>query len=298
LKAKVGLPSIDIDALPIVIPQEKGFFAEEGLDVEVIRISANNSVVATFAGDLDFFTAMGSGITAAATQGMPFKVIAVAHGTPMDAIVGRRDARTIADLRGGTIAVSSPGATMDLLSREVIRRAGMEPGRDVNTLSVGEEPNRLAALKVGQVDAAILGPPVIFEAEAEGYNVLADVGDAVPIAVNGVVATEETVRQRPDLVRRFLRAYLRGLAFMWDSRPETVRFIQDAEDIRDPALAQKSYDRMVKTLSRDGTVPDANVRSYVDLSILAGRLTADQAPAAMATIDFAPVRAAAGEPRR
>jgi NitT/TauT family transport system substrate-binding protein len=295
VKVRVGVPSIDTDALPVTVPLEKGYFADEGLDVELVRMSANAAVAALTVGEIELGTVVGSSVIAA-SQGHPLKVIAVVHGAPMDAIVGRRDARTLNDVKGGKIAVSSPGAVMELLSRAVVQQIGLEPGDDVALLAMGEESNRYNALLIGQVDAAILGPPVMFEAEAQGYNILADVGERVPIAVNGLVATDTVLRERRDLVKRFLRAYIRGLEYTRDNRAETIRAVREAEDIADPAIAERTYDRVMKAMSFDAMAPESSVARYVQLSKDAGRITNDAA--ALAALDYSVTREVWQETRR
>jgi ABC-type nitrate/sulfonate/bicarbonate transport system substrate-binding protein len=295
LKVRIGVPSIDTDALPVTVPLKKGYFADEGLDVEVIRIAANNAVTATTVGELELSTTIGSTVVAA-SQGYPLRVIAVVHGMPMDAVVGRRDARTLNDLRGGRMAVSSPGATIDLLGRAAVKQVGLEPDQDVAMLGMGEESNRYNALQLGQVDAAVLGPPVIYEAEAEGFPILADVGELVPIAMNGLVAHETTLRDRPDLVKRFLRAYIRGLQFMRQNRAETVRFVTEAEGLSDVAIAEKTYDRMLKAMSDDAMAPESTIARYVQLAKDAGRISNEAG--GLASLDYTLTREAWREVQR
>jgi NitT/TauT family transport system substrate-binding protein len=310
VKVRVGVPSIDADALPVTVPLEKGFFADEGLDVELIRLSANAAVAALTTGDrlrataagappttgdVELGTVVGSSVIAA-SQGHPLKVIAVVHGAPMDAIVGRRDARTLSDLKGGKIAVSSPGAVMELLSRAVVQQTGLQPDDDVALVAMGQESNRYQALQLGQVDAAILGAPVMFEAEAQGFNILVNVGERVPIAVNGLVASETVLRERRDLVKRFLRAYIRGLEYTRDNPAETIRAVGEADEIADPAIAERTYERIMKAISFDAMAPESSVARYVQLSKDAGRITNEAA--ALAALDYSLTREVWQEMRR
>jgi NitT/TauT family transport system substrate-binding protein len=295
VKVRVGVPSLDTDALPLLVPYKLGFFTQEGLDVELIRISASNAVTATTVGEMDFATVIGSSVVAA-SQGIPLKVIAVVHAAPMDAVVGRRDARTMSDLRGGRLAVSSPGATTELLGRAVVKQVGMTPDQDVVMLTVGEEPNRYNALQLGQADAAILGPPVIYQAEAEGFNVLADVGDLVPIAMNGLVATETTLRERPELVKSFMRAYFRGLRHIRENRDEMVRYVAEAEELTDISVAEKTYERMLRVMSDDAMAPESSLARFVQMGKDANRITNEAG--ALASLDYTLTREAWQEMRR
>jgi NitT/TauT family transport system substrate-binding protein len=214
----------------------------------------------------------------------------------MDAVVGRRDARSLNDLRGGRVAVSSPGATIDLLGRAAVKQVGLDPDQDVAMLGIGEESNRYNALQLGQVDAAVLGPPLIYEAEAEGFPILLDIGELVPIAMNGLVAHETTLRDRPDLVKRFLRAYIRGLQFIRQDRAETVRFVAEAEGLSDLAIAEKTYDRMLKSMSDDAMAPESTITRYVQLARDAGRISNEAG--GLASLDYTLTREAWSEVRR
>src|ERR1051325_2395562 len=146
-------------------------------------------------------------------RGLPLRIVMVFDTRPLNWLYASKNIRTVADLRGKQIAVSSFGAALDQMTRELLAKNGLEPQRDVVLRGVEPTPNRLAALMAGAVDAAVLNQMDRIIAKKNGFNELLFYGDDLEFVTAGAVVTEKTLAQKPDLVHRFLRGTLRG--FHW-----------------------------------------------------------------------------------
>lgn len=202
---------------PLFVGVERGYFAEEGLRLQLERIaSGNDAVVQLAAGNFD--VAMGganAGLFNAVEQGLAFKIVAPLHSerppvaTPLVISAKRTDEiRSVADLRGKRVAVHAFGAAIEYWMAQALKQGGLT--FDDVELKAVPFPEMAAALDNGAIDAAVLTEPLVTIGEDKGLlTVLAD------DFINGFTASyvymnEEWLTEHPDLADRFLRAYLRG----------------------------------------------------------------------------------------
>jgi NitT/TauT family transport system substrate-binding protein len=162
--------------------------------------------------------------------------------------------KSIQDLKGKQLAVSSFGAALDQMTRELLPRFGLEPMRDVILRAIEPPPNRLAALLSGAVDAAVLTHPETIIARRQGFNELIFFGDHIEFVSAGVVATEKNISQRPDFVRRFIRGALKTFYWIKSNEKEVVARLAKATKSSE-ADGLELYWTGLKLFSQDGTIP-------------------------------------------
>jgi NitT/TauT family transport system substrate-binding protein len=152
-KIRLSLSSSAVTLLPTFAAHDKGFFRDEGFDVELIHMPATLASTALMTGDLDYNGA-ATGVISAAVQGRPMKVLVFTVSRPLMFLVSRKEIREPRDLKGKKVAGSTPGASATLLAVQALRHVGLEPGRDVTILPMGgTAAGRLAVLESGAVDA-------------------------------------------------------------------------------------------------------------------------------------------------
>jgi ABC-type nitrate/sulfonate/bicarbonate transport system substrate-binding protein len=174
---------------------------------------------------------------------------------PLNWLFASKNFKTIQDLKGGKqIAVSSFGAALDQMTREVLAKHGLDPQRDVVLRAIEPTPNRLAALLTGAVDAAVLNQLDRLIAKKNGFNELLFYGDDLEFVTAGAVVAEKTFAQRPDLVQRFLRGTLRGFLWLKSNEKEAVPKFAAAMKISE-SEAGEVYKAALKIMSADGTIP-------------------------------------------
>jgi NitT/TauT family transport system substrate-binding protein len=202
---------------PIYVGVERGYFAEEGLQVELTQINATNeAVVQLAAGNFDVGLAGGNaGVFNAIARGLKFTVVAPMHqerppvATPL-VISARRagEIKTIADLKGGTIGINANGAAIEYWVAQALARGGLTIG-DVQ-LKAMPFPNMPAALENGALDAAVITEPLVTINKDKGL--LAVLSDDF---IDGFTATyvfmnQPWMERNPQAARGFLKAYLRA----------------------------------------------------------------------------------------
>lgn len=262
-KVTLALPGNSMGYLPLHVAVHRGFFKDEGIDIEVPRLVPNMAHNALMSGDVQYHGLADSGLRLAA-RGAPIKAIFYAADRPMYYLVAQKEIRSVAELKGKMIGVSQFGGTSDLSARLVLRHHGVEPERNVVILQIGSEGTRIAALRAGSVGAIIVPVPAVVLLKQQGFNELAFVGDVVEFASNGYSTTEERIKQHPQEVKKVVRAMYRGLRFAKENPEETVKVIEHQWKV-DPKVAAESYKAIVKALNEDGVIGEKQLKVHFDI---------------------------------
>src|SRR5688500_77355 len=168
---KIAIPSTTQAVLAFTIARDKGYYRAEGLDVELILMSAPTASRALLSGDVTVATVGGAGLPPV-LRGSPFKFLFTTYNRAMFWLYAKPEIRDVKALKGKRVGVSGIGSGPDSLLREILRQHGLAPRRDEAVLSLGVMPTIFAGLQGGIVDAAMLSPPVTFKAEEAGFREL------------------------------------------------------------------------------------------------------------------------------
>jgi ABC-type nitrate/sulfonate/bicarbonate transport system substrate-binding protein len=133
-KIRVGYPAPIGNFLTLPLAQKKGFFREEGLDAEIIRIRPPASYAALANGDIDYFTGIGGAAVAAATRGVPIRVVACFVPSLPFMLIARPEIKSVQDLKGKTIMIGVAGSSPDLIARMMLKHFGLDPEKDMKLL--------------------------------------------------------------------------------------------------------------------------------------------------------------------
>ena len=242
------------NALLYRFANEKGFYREEGLDVRPIQAGMLPGIQGLVGGSFHFSQILGQG-AGAILRGVPLKIVMVFDTQPLNWLFARKEIRSVQDLKGGKqIAVSSFGAALDQMTRDLLPKRGIDPQKDVVLRAIEPTPNRLAALMTGAVDAAVVNQMDRIIAKKNGFNELLFYGDDLEFVTAGAVTTEKTLGQRPDFVRKFLRGTLKGFHWLKTNEKEVVSRMLPIMKISEPE-AIDIYKAWVRVMSVDGTIP-------------------------------------------
>jgi NitT/TauT family transport system substrate-binding protein len=211
----------------VFIAQDKGYFAAEGLDVELVPFTAQEPLVLGVAsGDLDFgATAFTGGFYNLAGQGVLRIVSAFIHEWPgfqANTLIASNKAwnaglKTSKDLAGHTAGVSEIGNASQYAISLVAEKYGSDPAK-IRFVPMGSNPNIISAIVGGQADMGVV--PISFarpSLQKGDAKLIAYIGDEAPWQLGGVLASTKTANNRGDLVKRFLRAYQKGVADYYDA---------------------------------------------------------------------------------
>lgn len=260
---KFALPGNSMGYLPLFVAVHRGFFKDEGLDIELPRLAPSLAHNALMAGEVHYHGLADSGLRLAA-RGLPLKAIFYGADRPMYYLVAQKDIRSVAELRGKRIGVSQFGGTSDLSARLALRHYGVEPEKDAILIQIGAEGIRMAALRAGSVSAIIVPVPAVAVLRREGFNEVSFVGDVVEFASNGYTTTEQRIRENPQEVKRVVRAIYRGLRYAKENPEGTIDIIQREWKV-DREIAKGSYQAIVKALNEDGIIGEKQLKIHFDL---------------------------------
>src|SRR5574341_1175613 len=217
-RVRLALPTKSVSFLAFYVAYRKGFYRDEGIELEPIIMQPSLASTAVLTGDLDYNGAV-TGVIGAAVTGRPMKTVLFTVARPLQYLMSKKEIKDARELKGKKIAGSSPGGTVTFLTKLVLKNIGLDSERDVflNPMG-GTGASRLAALESGVVDAVILENPDNFVAQRKGFRELIFFGDQVEFPQNGFGTSEKKLKENPDEVYRMVRATLRGLAFSWDKK--------------------------------------------------------------------------------
>ncbi|MDP2936134.1 MAG: ABC transporter substrate-binding protein [Dehalococcoidia bacterium] len=249
----------------IVVAKKKGFYQSEALEVETPIIASDIAVKAMIGGtDIDYVTSWGSSVRAAVT-GVPIKAIMAQLDKTPHILVARADIKTVSDLRGKKIGVASVGGTVEVLARLALKKAGVDPDKEVNFVVISDSATRLVSIRTGVIDGSVMDPAFAIAAEKEGLTLLVRFKDVVDIVMSGISTSDKKIKENPDQVLRVVRASVKGCQYLRDpkNRVEIVKLMMDelklAQDVAD-----RTYDLSIDTVSEDGSWRDSAVQTDID----------------------------------
>ena len=274
---------------PIWVADQKGFFKRNGLQAEVIAISASTIVIqALLTGEVDFIIAPSATLVTSRLAGADTIMVSTNLPLFIDHIVSLADITSVEQLKGKIGGVNRLGTTSDMTLRLALRRFGIDPEKDTKIIATGENPQRLAALANNITQFTLLGEPLVREAEKLGFRDLFDIGTLkIPYHVNAVVTREKTVKERRPLVQKVVRAFTEALHYIKTNKEDTKALIGKNLKTKDPEGLERAYKAYngafpeipyphaegVKTLlddiaPRDKKAGAADPKSFVDMSLV------------------------------
>ena len=250
-RVTASYPGIAGYNIPFWVALDAGEFKKAGLAVDPIMISGGSkSMQALLSGGLDFAHVSGGVSVQANLSGADVTILATAANSMSAGVIAAKDIKNYQDLRGKKIGIASFGGNNDIGLRFAFKKNNVNPDKDVTFLQLGGERNRLTALERGAISATIMSPPGLFVAEAEGYKRLGDLNTmGMRYPELSIVGRKRDLKDRRDLVRRYLRAYLESVRVMKSNRDLTVRVIEKYIHVGSKAEALKTYEYFVKSIS-------------------------------------------------
>jgi NitT/TauT family transport system substrate-binding protein len=261
-RIRIGVSNYNLSNLTVGVAQTKEFFKQEGIDAEIIRMNPNVATMALVSGDVGYTTLIGS-VIGANLKGAKLKMIACSQDRTPLALVGKAELKSVKDLKGRTIGVGSYGSTPDIVVRMIVKHFGIDPDTEIKVLALGSDAARLAALKEGVVDVIIVAPPVDFEGQKMGFNILIRAGEVFRFPYNGLGTSVRKISENPDEVKRVLRALIKANGFIRRNKEGTVQVLVDWAKTK-PEFATAAYDSSVGVFSADGSIPEDGLRVVIE----------------------------------
>ncbi len=247
----------------LMIANKEGYYKEEGLNVELLSIRGEIAIRIALAGEIDFFTNAGSALAAVA-RNVPLKILAVLQDKPGWDLIALPNIKSIAQLRGQTVAIMSPEGSLAVVTREILRKNGLDPSKDANLVVMGGDDVRLPALKGKAIQATLFNAAASIRAQRDGFTKLASAGEYVSAIQGGIATTDERIKQQPGKIARFMRASLKGLSFFVGKKDATIKYMVDFLKIKDREMVASIYEEEAKITVRNGISDDKILQPLIE----------------------------------
>jgi NitT/TauT family transport system substrate-binding protein len=290
-KVRISVTNLNMSFLPSGVALKKGFFKDEGLDVEIIRMNVPNIITALMTGDVGYTLIFGS-VVRGALRGMPMRALASLLDGSTHALVARPEYKSGKELKGKTVGIGNFGGTDEVAGRMMLKSFGLDTEKDLKFIALGPDRARLAALKEGLVDVAVIAPPGDALGRQMGFNVLSRAYEVFSFPFIGVGANLKTIREKPEEVKKVLKAMIRANRFIREDKEGAVKVLMEWGKV-DREHAAASYDATWKVFSPDGNIPQEGLRFVVEQARAELKLTRDVPLNEI--VDLAPLREAQKE---
>ena len=261
-KAIIAVPSPALSMLPVFFAQDRGLFKKENIEPVIVMMSGRLQAIALGTGEIDYAASVET-ILRSTMQGMAFKIIVYTSAKLSVVLVTAPGIKSVADLRGKAVGVTSLGGGLEYALREILIQQGkLNPDREVRTVSLGM-PEQMAGLAAGSLQGAMLVPPYDGIMARKGYRRLVSAVDLLEYPQGGIATTDKKLKEKPAQVKRIIRAMLQALNEIRSEREQTVSYIATRWKI-DQELAAQSYDIMVRSFSKDGSASAKSIQNVID----------------------------------
>jgi len=262
-KIRVGVPQQVVHWMVFPLAQQKGFFKEEGFDTEIVRITGPSGRSALMSGDIDYYTTIAF-IVQSAIVGLPVKVIAAYVNCPPFVLMSRPELKSAQDLKGKTMGIGAPpGSSPDVIAKLSLKHLGLNPDKDVKYVYLNSHERTYLALEQGLYAAGLIPPPFDFKGAKLGLNSLARAAEILTYPEDGLIATVKKIKEKPDEVKRVIRAGIKANRYIRTQREGTIQFLMAWQKV-DRETATANYDSAVRSFNDDGSLPEAGLRLIID----------------------------------
>lgn len=254
---RMGLAARSTTTMPYFVARERGFFRDEGLEVELIVMQAIQTIQAALGGTTQFASATGSAV-ASAVRGADMRVVLAVTDQPSFDLIVQPEITSVQQLRGKKIGTGGVGSLAEILARRILM-ANKVPLEEVAILATGPSHVTYTALKAKVIDAAPLQMPLTFTAQDDGFRKLVSAADVYRSVQGGLATTRTLLTEQPELVTKVVRAMLRAIRLIKSDRKFAIDFLKGPwVDIgKDPdKIAARVYEIAGPALLDDGTVSE------------------------------------------
>ncbi len=236
--------------------REAGLFEKNGLRADVAYIRSGSTMAQTLvSGEIQLSQLGGPAMLSAGVAGMDVTFVAVALNTTPIVIMG--NVSKMEELKGKSIGVTRYGSNTDTSARYAIRKAGLQPEKDVALIQLEEYGNILSSIQTGRVAAGALADPFTYAAKKLGLKEIADIAAmGLEFPFVGIAAKKSYIKDNMDTVQRFVRAYSEAIALYKNNRELAIKVTSKYTGMKDAATLGATVDFYAPKLQR---VPHATL---------------------------------------
>jgi NitT/TauT family transport system substrate-binding protein len=266
-RVRIGYSSISGAYTPIWVAHDAGYFAKEGLQDDIVLIPSGTQLAqVTVAGEIDIGSLNGSSAIAAALQGADLKIIGNSGNKMVFSLYVRPEIKSVERLKGKKIGVTRFGSAPDISVRYALRKYNINPDKDLTLIQLGFMATVAGGLQGGSIEGGVVSPPTQFAVEKAGFKELINITDMNFAFPNpALVAVGSIIRSKPDVINRFMRAYVRGMHRARTDPAFTYKSMAKYTKIEDTGVLQKAYEfYMSKVLENTPSINMVGVQNVLD----------------------------------
>ena len=254
--------SRSIASIDLFIAQDRGFFRDEGLDAQLIQVRATAAIAALVSGEVHALGSIGSAIRAI-PRGAPIRVLAVSLRRPVFWLVSRPELKSYSELKGKIMGTTTLGGSQHTAGVRLLRKAGLNPEKDVTVVLGGDVPTQLQALINGSIQIGILSPPTVIVARDKyKMNILGSAMDEFTSIQNGLAVLDKNVNDQRNVIKRILRARAKGNRYFHQNERGTSEVLAKYLNV-DFQTALETYRISRPAFTVNGIASDDEVSEYL-----------------------------------
>lgn len=248
-RVRAAYPSGNVQFLPAFVALEKGFYKEEGMDIELISTrGATVAVQALAGGQIQFLLTIGPQMPAIWEGVADIVILAQQVGRPTFSLVVTPEIHKVADLKGKKVGVTFGGSTYSGF-KALLEASKMNPDKDVEYISIPGSGPKVAAMKQGLISAALLAPPSDYVAMKAGFKRLLSLSDVFKdTAFTGLASMRKLTQENPKLAKRMVRAIVKGVLHTREHPDDAIKVMKKHLKMEQGA-AQDAYQMIRDSLN-------------------------------------------------
>jgi NitT/TauT family transport system substrate-binding protein len=260
----IHVPSKSLSLMPYYFGNDKGFFAAEQIEPQLVMMAPPTAIAALVAGELDFSSTTGAA-TSAIMRGLPLRRFFYVQQDPAHVLMAQPEIKSVQDLAGKTIGVTALTDAVGMSTSVILRSHAIDTTR-TTLLPMQVTENAIRALTSKKIAATLLAPPYAEEMEAKGYVRLAEARTYAPLSFIGVISTTEGLKKNPHKVQGVVASLYRTMMYIHNpaNRAEVIHYIATYHKI-DLPLAEKAFTAQMLSYSKDGTKPRKAVEREIEI---------------------------------
>jgi NitT/TauT family transport system substrate-binding protein len=263
----VGYPQLSGGSMPLWVIAENHLDQRYGVDVKPIYIAGGAILThSLIAGDVTI-ALTGGAVVGAVLGGADLTYIGIGLSTYGFTVYAKPEIKDINDLRGKVFGVITKGASSDHAAIALFKRYGIRYGQDVQILYFARQGDLLASLQKGIISGGVFSSPTTVMAKRLGFKKLVDIASfKYPYPHNAIATRKSLIRQNPEMVKGFLKAYLASIKIIHEQPEIAKKALADFLGSKDPEMIDDSYDSLKDLFLKVPYMPDEAIRTVLSLS--------------------------------
>ena len=254
-KITVGVAAMSPRTIPLLVAQQQGLFAKQGIEARVVLIKGAPALVASLiSGDIEVGYTGGTAVLGAASQGLYLRILSSISSKLTHTIVGSPNLKTAEQLRGKSFGIQSMGGSTWMHTILALEHIGIDIKRDhINLLVIGDSVLISQSLEAGRIDAAVLDGVLVRRLKSKGFTLIADMTPAaIPMLNQAIVVNQDFLQKRADVAEKMLMALVESLAYTLAPMNKAIvtKIMMRGLQISDPTVAEDGYQDLLTSIER------------------------------------------------